>query len=106
MRHNVATMGKWSAWLVVVAMLINIGYFYFSLTTGEERMSALCYQMKPGMPVIELTALAKGHGLGSRALQSDTKLIDLAEIRSFGRHYCRVKLENGVVTSVTYNFAD
>lgn len=106
MRHNLASIGKRSACLGVVAMLICIGYFYYSLTTGEERVSALFNQMKPGMPVIELTTLAKRHGLGPGTPKPEAKLIFLAETRSFGRHSCRVKLENGVVTSATYYLAD
>lgn len=106
MRHNLANIGKWLGWLAVGGLLSNLGYFYYSLTTAEGRVSALCNQMKPGMPLIELTALAKRHGLGPGAPQPDAKQIYLAETRSFGRHSCRVRLENGVVTSATYNFAD
>ena len=58
------------------------------------------------MPVTELTALAKRHGLGPGTPKPGAKLISLAEIRSFGRHASWVELENGVVTSATYNFAD
>ena len=106
MRYSFAAIAKWSGWLAVGGWFSYFGYFYYSLTTGEERVSAVCAQMRRGMPVIELTALAKRHGLGPGAPKQDTKLIYLTELRSFGRHACRVELENGVVTSATYNFAD
>ena len=89
-----------------MAMLTYLGFFYYSLATGKERVSALCSQMRPGLRVADVVVFAKTHGLGPGTPKSDAKLMYLAETRSFGRHACRVQLENGVVTSATYNFAD
>jgi len=102
----VATLGNWSGRLIVVALLLFVSYFYYSLDTGKERVSAVCTQMKPGMTYSELIALAKNHGLGPGVPRPDAKLVYLAELRTYGRHACRVELDNGVVKNASYNYAD
>lgn len=97
---------KWAVRIAGIGLLFYVGYFYYSLTTGKERMTEICRQMKPGMPVEQLISLAKEHSLGPSMPKPDTKLTYLAELRSFGRHACRVELENGVVKNATYNYAD
>ena len=88
-----------------VGFLLYFGYFYYLMATGEERMTEVCRQMRPGMSVEQLISLAKEYSLGPSMPKPDTKLAYLAELRSFGRHACRVELENGVVKNVTYNYA-
>jgi hypothetical protein len=97
---------KWATLVVGFGFLLYFGYFYYSLTTGKERMTEVCRQMKPGMTIEQLTSLAKENGLGPRMPKPDTTLTYLAELRSFGRHACRVELENGIVKNATYNYAD
>ncbi|MDD2740650.1 MAG: hypothetical protein PHV02_00115 [Rhodocyclaceae bacterium] len=97
---------KWALSIAGIGILLYVGYFYYSLATGGDRMTEVCRQMKPGMPVDQLIALASEHGLGPSMPKPDTKLTYFAELRSFGRHACRVELENGVVKSATYNYAD
>jgi hypothetical protein len=86
--------------------ILYLGYFFFSLVTGKERVTEICGQMKPGMPVEQLIRLAKELGLGPSMPRPDTNLTYLTELRSFGRHACRVEFENGVVKNATYNYAD
>ena len=97
---------KWTGRIVGAAFLYYIGYFYYSLGTGKERMTEICSQMSPGMSVEQLVLLARKYDLGPSMPRPDAKVSYLAEVRSFGRHACRVELENGVVKSATYNFAD
>lgn len=103
---RVFTAIKWSGGLVGLSITLYYSYFLYSLDTGRVRVTDLCVQMKPGMPLDELILLAKEHGLGPRMPKPDARLVYLAELRSYGRHACRVELENGVVTSATYNYAD
>jgi hypothetical protein len=97
---------KWAAHIAGIGFLFYVGYFYYSMVTGKDRMTEICNQMKPGMSVEQLISLAKEYGLGPSMPKSDTKLTYLAELRSFGRHACRVELEDGVVKNATYNYAD
>lgn len=97
---------KWTVLLAGISILAYSGYFYYSLVTGEERVTALCNKMTPGMSRDELILLAKQHGLGLSMPPPDAKLAYLVEVRSFGRHACRVELDKGVVKAASYSFAD
>lgn len=97
---------KWAVLLAGTLLLTYIGYFYYSLATGEERVTAICHQMLPGMTRDELIRLAKQQGLGPSMPSPDAKLAYLAELRSFGRHACRVELDSGLVKGASYSFAD
>lgn len=97
---------KWTVLLAGISFLSYSGYFYYSLATGEERVTAFCHQMTPGMSRDELILLAKQHGLGPSMPRPDAKLTYLAEVRSFGRHACRVEFDNGVVKAASYSSAD
>ena len=88
------------------ALLSCAAYIAFSIATGEDRLTEVCSQMKPGMTTEQLMNLAKERGLGPRNLDSGMKLTYLAEARSFGRHACKVELDAGIVRSATYNYAD
>ena len=97
---------KWTVLLFAVSLLAGFGHFYYSLITGEERVTAICKQMAPGMPRDELIRLAKQNGLGPNMPSADAKRAYLVESYSFGRHGCRVELDGGVVKNASYNFAD
>ena len=97
---------KWTVLLAGISLLAYSGYFYYSLATGEERVTALCNQITPGMSRDELIRLAKQQGLGPSMPGPDAKLAYLAELRSFGRHACRVELDSSVVKAASYSFAD
>jgi hypothetical protein len=88
------------------ALLLYFAYSIYSQLTGKERMTEVCNQIKSGMTAEQLAGFAKEHGLGPGTPNAGTKLIYLAERRSFGRHACRVELDAGLVTGVTYNYAD
>ncbi|MBP9713896.1 MAG: hypothetical protein KBD60_09440 [Sterolibacterium sp.] len=92
--------------LTGIALLLWVVWFVFSMATAQERMTAICQGIPPGMSVHDLQAYAADHGLGPRHLTESTPLAYLAESRSFGRHACRVELAHGRVVSVRYNFAD
>ena len=94
------------ALLAGLGVMFYFGYFYYSLATGKDRMTQICSLMVPGMTVDQLISLAKEKGLGPSMPKPDTKHTILAEARSMGRHACLVELENGIVKSATYNFAD
>ena len=98
--------GKRISLLAGFALLLYAAYIAYSITTGKERMTEVCNQIKPGMTTDQLMTLAKERGLGSRNLTSGRKLAYLAETRSFGRHACKVELDAGIVKSATYNYAD
>jgi hypothetical protein len=97
---------KWVVRIAGVGFLLLFGYFSYSMATGEERMTEVCRQMKPGISVEQLISLAKKFGLGPSMPKAETKLTYLAELRSFGRHACRVELQNGIVKNAAYNYAD
>jgi hypothetical protein len=90
----------------LMLLLPYLGYFAYSLSTGKDRMTAVCNQIKPGMAVDQVVKLAEEFDLAPRKLSVETKLADLAEIRSMGRHACKVELEAGVVKASTYHYAD
>jgi hypothetical protein len=101
-----AKLIKWGSLLILAVVLAYGSYYYYSLVTGKERMTAVCARMTPGMTLQQLAHLADEYGLGPRLPNPAAKLAYLAERRSFGRHACRVELENGIVKSATYNYAD
>lgn len=100
---------RWVSRLVGTLIVLYVAYYAYSATTAKERMTAVCNQIKPGMTSIDLLALAEENGLGPRprkVLGVEKKLVYLAEIRTFGRHACKVELEAGFVKRSTYNYAD
>jgi hypothetical protein len=93
--------------LLGTALLLGVAYTLYPLFTAEERMTAVCRHITPGMTVDALRSYAQQHGLGPlRNLNAQTQSLYLAESRSMGRHSCRVELANGKVTQASYSFAD
>lgn len=101
---------QWSRvirWFLGIAFVAYVAYFVYSMATGEERMTAVCQTINPGMTVEQLVLLAEEHGLGPRRnLDTKTSNTYLAETRTFGRHACKVGLDAGIVKHSSYNFAD
>jgi len=87
----------------VPVVLGGIFFTYFS-ATGEERMRGVCQQIPSGMRFSELTTLAQNYNFAAPLEQSGVYL--LHDARSYGRHTCKIVLEQGTVQSATYNFAD
>ena len=81
-----------------------LGYWIYGLATAQERMESTCAAIKPGMSFDALKEFANRHGLLTPARQNG--IMYLAETRSFGRHACKVTLENGVVSRSEHNYAD
>ena len=90
--------------LLGICLALFIGYFMYSLMTGQERVTALCSQIKPGTTIEELRQLADNNGFNppSSLLDSKSPRTYLAESRSMGRHVCAVELENGAVKATRY----
>lgn len=99
---------KGSTLLLLTAVVVYIAYFVYSMKTGQKRVTELCSQIKPGMTFTEVQTFAAEHGIDAPRprLSADSKLAYLSEVRTMGRHTCRVELESGVVTSAEYKFYD
>lgn len=87
-----------------IPVILTVGFFYYFHATGEERMRSLCDQVKTGMTYRQLRVFAEENNLRSPIKESGTSF--LGESRSYGRHSCRVELENGAVKSAGYRFSD
>lgn len=85
-------------------MLACISYFTYPFFGVERRVRDICLEIKPGMPIDELKALALRSGLTQPHQSSG--VVFLVETRSFGRWGCQVVLEAGRVTQSDYDFAD
>ena len=84
------------------AMLAVI-FFYYFLSTGEERMRSTCELITPGMSHAEAVKVSHDHNLSPPA--KDVQVAALEELRSFGRHTCQVTFDAGVVKSAEYRLA-
>ena len=84
------------------AMLAVI-FFYYFLSTGEERMRDTCALITPGMSHAEAVTVSHDHNLSAPA--KDVQIAVLEERRSFGRHTCQVTFEAGIVKSAEYRLA-
>ena len=82
----------------------GIAYWAYGYATAEDRMKATCAAIKPGMSFAELKEFALSHGLLTP--KRDSGVMYLGEGRSFGRHACKVLLEQGVVKQSEHNYAD
>lgn len=84
-------------------ILAIIFFSYFNLT-GEDRMRAICKQVKPGMTVAQLNQFVLDNRLNDSG--ADKRVSFLGDPRSYGRHTCKVTMEAGAVKAAEYNFAD
>jgi hypothetical protein len=89
---------------IALLLVAGVAYWVYGYATAEERMKATCAAIKPGMSFTELKEFARQRGLLSP--NRDSGLMYLAEGRSFGRHACKVTLEQGIVTHSEHNYAD
>jgi len=89
--------------LFVLWILLFV-YSLFNFLTAEERVTALCAQIKPGMPLAELATFADKNGLGPLRLREGTNY--LVESKTYGRFGCVVVVKSGVVQQSKYNHAD
>lgn len=85
-------------------ILLSIVFFYYFLSTGEERIKAVCAQITPGMTSARLKDFSRENRLNAPGKESG--VVFLAESRSFGRHACKIELDAGVVSSSDYSFTD
>ena len=98
-------LGQGLAILFGFPIVLAAGFFTYFLTTGEDRMKAVCVQVTPGMRYTELKEFALDQKLRA-PFKDDAAVVILADSRSYGRHACKVELEAGVVKRATYMFAD
>jgi hypothetical protein len=95
---------KGLAFVFGVPLVFGATYFYYAVSTGEKRMTAVCAQIQPGMNLAQLKGLAEEHGL--TAPHRDSGVTYLGESRTYGRFACKVVLDAGIVKSSEYQHAD
>lgn len=86
-------------------VILSAGFFTYFLTTGEDRMKAVCAEVTPDMSYAQLKDFALDKKL-TAPYKEDAPVVILADSRSYGRHACKVELDAGVVKRATYVFAD
>lgn len=89
---------------MLAAIAASMAYCTYGYTSAETRVKTWCAQIAPGMPLAELQSFAREHGLGP--IPRDSGIRYLVESRTFGRYGCKLELDNGVVKTSTYHFAD
>ena len=89
-------------------VVLTAVFFTYFITTGEERMKAICAEVTPGMSYAQLKefALDKRLRVPNREPGQESGVVFLADSRSYGRHACRVELEAGLVKLAAYSFVD
>lgn len=93
------------AWGLIGLVVIGIGYCTSNFISAEARVKAICEQIKPGIPVVELQNFGLEHGLGGLP-NPHPGLNFMVEKKTAGRFGCKVVLEGGVVKEATYQFSD
>ncbi len=84
-------------------VLAVIFFSYFNLT-GEDRMRAVCGEVKPGMTRAQVNQFVLDKRLDGSA--GDRGVSFLGDSRSYGRHSCKVTMEAGTVKAAQYSLAD
>jgi hypothetical protein len=84
-------------------ILAIIFFSYFNLT-GEDRMRAICNQVKPGMTRAQVNRFVLDNRLDGSTEDRGVSL--LGDPRSYGHHSCKVTMEAGAVKAAEYTFAD
>jgi len=90
--------------LAFLFVIVIIGYGFYAFGGAQARMKELCREITPGMQFSELKRLSLKRGV--TAPTSTTGINYLVERKSFGRWGCVVIMDNGLVKSSEYNFAD
>jgi len=86
-----------------VLLLSGLGYYVYHFGSAEGRVSSLCREIAIGMPIQSLREFATAHGLKPPQGEGVNHLV---EKKTFGRHGCRVWVENQAVKESRYEFAD
>jgi hypothetical protein len=84
-------------------ILAIIFFSYFNLT-GEDRMRAVCREVKPGMTQAQLNQFMLDRRLNASGADKGASV--LGDSRSYGRHSCKVTMEAGTVKAAEYILAD
>jgi hypothetical protein len=90
---------------VGILILGSLAYCGYGYATAEQRISALCAEISPGMSIDSLRSFAASHGM-NYPIPHDSGVNYLVESRTFGRYGCRVDTENGVVKRSAFSTAD
>lgn len=85
-------------------LLGGIAFGAWSFGGAEHRVRQVCSDIRPGMSLDELNALARDKGFNQ--VHKSPGVVHLAESRSFGRWGCEVAFEAGRVASARYAFMD
>lgn len=84
-------------------VLAIIFFSYFNLT-GEDRMRAVCKEVKPGMTQAQVNQFVLDNRLDAAGADNGASV--LGDARSYGRHTCKVTMEAGTVKVAEYRLAD
>ena len=90
--------------LVGLPILLSLIFFYYFISTGEERMRQTCALIEPGMSFDAVSEFAKERNLTTP--DRGNQVTFLAERRNLGRHACKVTVDAGVVSQSEYSHAD
>jgi hypothetical protein len=84
-------------------VLAVIFFSYFNLT-GEDRMRAVCKEVKAGMTAAQLKQFVQDKRLNGPV--EDRGVSFFGDPRSYGRHSCKVTMEAGAVKAAEYSLSD
>ena len=93
--------------LIAVLALSEISLMYW---LGGNDVRKFCHEIKPGVPLAQLEALAKKYDvrylLPGLRQASGEYLVLVNTPRSFGRHTCTVLHDKMVISGSEYGYAD
>lgn len=91
--------------LLIFALFVGATVWMIGrLEEGRSRVSALCAQITPGMPVRAVAGFAAVNGLKVRAVREGFNV--LSDTATFGRHACHVTVASGQVVQSSHYFLD
>ena len=95
--------------LIGIAAL-SLGEIALMFWFGGKDVKNFCQEIKPGIPIMQLAALAKKHDVrfSLPGVRDDTGayLTLVNTPRSFGRHTCMVRHDNTAILESQYRYAD
>ena len=98
------TPGRVLSSIAILALVGTAGLMLYGYIGAEERVRAICASIKPGMTFADLVEFANRHNMLTP--RREAPVMYLADRRSFGRHACKVTLEQGRVVRSEQNYTD
>jgi hypothetical protein len=103
-RKTMTPLAKGLGALFGLPIILAIVFFTYFNRTGEDRMRAICSEVKPGMTQAQMDRFVLDKRLDGFA--ADKAVNVLGDPRSYGHHTCKVTMEAGTVKAAEYRFAD